>query len=237
MKRGYSGISASHERIVKRRRMLGGRPATVNRTSLSLANKVNRLIASQEKKWFDTSVTLTGFTNATPGQVFALNRIPEGVDEQQRIGRKIHLMNSSMAFTWSFYNPAATEYLRVCRVMVVYDSQTNGVIPAVTDVLETADALSHNNLNNSKRFRVLYDNFNMRGKGDNFDAQTLASFNGLKCYDKYTRRLDDDCVYAGSATADPNTGGLFVVAIVGGNVPGGVGIELLLNHRLRYTDA
>jgi len=207
------------------------------RPGASLAAKVNKLIRSQEKKWFDLGSTLSGFSNAVPSQVVQLNLIPEGIDEQQRIGRKIHLESSALTFAWEFPAPAAGEYVVSCRMILVYDNQTNGTLPVITDFLETDSPLSYMNLNNSKRFRVIYDNYNMCGKGDNFDGLSITGANGLQMYDRVYRRLDDDCVYPGSATTNPNTGGYYLLVLTNGNLTVAAGLQVRVQHRLRFTDA
>lgn len=88
----------------------------------------------------------------------ALLTIPEGLGEEQRVGRRITLRK--IAMRWDCLLPTtvtAANTADILRLMIVHDKQCNGALPANTDVLETNDYQSFNNLSNSMRFRTLYD--------------------------------------------------------------------------------
>ncbi len=113
----------------------------------------------QEMKFFDSvrddsTVQLTGTVQSS------LNLIPQGVEESQRIGRLIKVKYISCRFQIQLpqqTNQADIGIGDVCRIMLLYDKQCNGALPAVGDILETTVYESFMNLTNSKRFRTLFN--------------------------------------------------------------------------------
>ncbi len=90
----------------------------------------------------------------------SVNKIPQGVTEVQRIGRKCTLRSINWRFDIALpevdavADPPAND---IVRVIVYLDKQANGATAAVTDIVETADYQSFNNLANKHRFRTLMD--------------------------------------------------------------------------------
>ncbi len=108
----------------------------------------------------DASIAANGtiFTNGSAEA--SLLRIAEGNGESQRIGRKITVRQINWRFTImlpegdGLANPKNSTTI---RVILYLDKQANGAAATVTDILETDDWQSFNNLANSKRFRTLMD--------------------------------------------------------------------------------
>ena len=97
--------------------------------------------------------------------------IAQGVTEVQRIGRKCVVRS----IAWRFQIILATQAgiasgFDSVRVILYQDKQTNGAAAGVTDLLESADYQSFNNLANKSRFRTLmdrqYDMSSPAGAGD-----------------------------------------------------------------------
>ena len=130
------------------------------------------------------------------------------------------------------------------RFMIVYDKQTNGVLPALTDLLSafsgignaTARAIdvnSPNNLNNRDRFIVLADK--------RFTLQTGGpSSRHIKKY----KRLNTSVAYKSGATVgdvtDITSGGLYFIAyrdidLVNTTNPAAA-LAMTGDIRLRYQD-
>ncbi len=89
-----------------------------------------------------------------------LLEIPEGVGEEQRVGRKITV--KKLIYRYQITIPTTTTAANTSdtvRIRIVHDKQCNGALPAVTDVMATDFFLGLNNLNNVNRFRTLYDKF------------------------------------------------------------------------------
>ena len=102
----------------------------------------------------------------------SLNLIAQNVTESGRIGRKCTISNVSWRYSISLpeidavATPASPD---VVRVIVFLDKQCNGATATVTDVLESANFQSFNNLANKSRFRTLMD------RTHNINYLTLAS--------------------------------------------------------------
>jgi hypothetical protein len=137
--------------VVKRRRMV-----VPGRTRVSgYYGRYNRA-GGNEVKFHDN---VTNATVATAGGI--IDNIPTGIasgtEESQRIGRQI--TGTRLNFNGILTLPAsAANATDVVRIMVVMDKQCNGATFSATDLLDTSgNFLSYRNLENSKRFRVLYD--------------------------------------------------------------------------------
>ncbi len=109
-----------------------------------------------ELKFHD--VDLDDATIASGANVTAsINLIAQGVGESQRIGRKCTIKFISWRFTMTMPTRTAASISDTVRVLLYLDKQANGATAANTDVLESADYQSFNNLSNKGRFRTLMD--------------------------------------------------------------------------------
>ncbi len=90
----------------------------------------------------------------------SINLIAQGVTESTRIGRKCNIRNIGWKFELQLAevdggaNPLDPDTV---RVILYLDKQANGATAAVTDILESNDYQSFNNLANKSRFRTLMD--------------------------------------------------------------------------------
>ncbi len=97
----------------------------------------------------------------TAGTITAtVNIIPQDVTEKTRVGRKCTIKSIGWRYRINLpeqdavATPANSD---VVRVIMYLDKQANGATAAVTDLLESANFHSFNNLANKSRFRVLHD--------------------------------------------------------------------------------
>lgn len=219
-KRGFSGISAAHSAAVKRRKVRGdSRPASVA-TVTTLAKKVNRILSEQERKNFDVSGTLVAMVAGTP-QIIQLSSIPQGDDATSRDGRKISLVSSQMRFNIS----GADSF----RVIVMQDMQSNGVSPAVGDVLTAPTNIrSPLTLDFKERFRVIYDNFCTYAKGD-YPQQATDPRPGM--YFALIPEERAQVEYGGIGNI-PITGAVFMYILCEDTAA-----NISYYHRLRFTDS
>ncbi len=103
----------------------------------------------------DDAVVATGGT-VTP----TIAIIPQGVTEIQRVGRKCTINAIGWRFSVSLPEVdgvATPPNPDTVRVLLFQDKQANKATAAVTDILESADYQSFNNLANKGRFRTLMD--------------------------------------------------------------------------------
>lgn len=87
--------------------------------------------------------------------------IPQGDGHDQRIGRKVFLNKIHQSINITLKNVPATQpdgqVSDVVRVIMYMDTQTNGAAATVAMILATATYDAWRNLNNSERFKILYD--------------------------------------------------------------------------------
>ena len=106
-----------------------------------------------EKKFIDVSNTLYNFD--TTGTIQLLNGCSQATDYNDRIGRKIIVR--SIQLRGLVYPLDTTTATSLCRMILLYDCQTNGAAPAITDVITSATSTAPLNLNNRDRFKILMD--------------------------------------------------------------------------------
>ncbi len=133
---------------------------------------------TDELKFFDLDIDdAVVATNGTIAQV-SCNNIPQGTTESERIGRKCVIK----AINWRYevIMPNAqnmTSVLDTVRVILYLDKQCNGATATVTNILESDDFQSFNNLANKQRFRILMDrthNLNCTAGAGNGTANDIA---------------------------------------------------------------
>lgn len=151
--------------ILKRAASRNGRPAKRKRTGQRGFMRTEGYYGrypplGNELKFIDTTLSATSVSNSGTIAVSTLHPVVSGTGESQRIGRKIVLRSVFVRWVTELgngTNPSATD--DGLRFIVYHDMQCNGATAAVTDVLETANYLSFNNLANKNRFKILMDKF------------------------------------------------------------------------------
>lgn len=209
-----------------------------------------------EKKvcFFGTNATggATLAFNST-GSVIALNLIQVGSSMFNRIGRKIEMR--SLRLTGSIDTltvTRATVSPDLGKIMIVYDRQTNGALPAITDIVQDTDQTGVNqtgprsgiNMNNRERFVKIVDII-MTLPQATATAGVLTNVypNDLSNPHRFDvfRQLRGLTTHYGADSnpaviGDIRTGGLYIVAFA----QQGAGTELYSSNwsvRLKYTDA
>jgi len=98
------------------------------------------------------TIFLNGSAEAT------LLRIAQGTGESQRIGRKVTIRSINWRFNITLIGTTALASTSdSVRIILYLDKQTNGAAAAITDILESDNFQSFNNLANKARFRTLMD--------------------------------------------------------------------------------
>jgi len=107
-----------------------------------------------------------GPSNVT-GQVLLLNGITQGSLSDDMIGAKALLKSISFKYfvkrnvsTVATFNTTQPE---IVRVLLVYDSEPNGVLPAFGDILTSISVTALPNSSNTDRFTILSDNVHELG--------------------------------------------------------------------------
>ncbi len=120
--------------------------------------KYLKTIVNVEIKHFDVQQTSAAI--GTTPIITQLSNIPQGDTTITRDGNQCKVLGIDFGFVIAQH---ASATISTIRVMLVCDNQTNGVIYVAGDLLEDVTAtdavVSPRNLDNSRRFQVLYDRF------------------------------------------------------------------------------
>jgi len=168
------------------------------------------------------------------GALVLLNGCTRGSDIANRIGRQIVV--KSIQFNISNYSADATGIDQTHRVLLVYDKQSNGVTPAVTDILTASTCWAMRNLNNRNRFIILYDNV-MAVKGDDPAQWTSGNvrIHETRYYRRHNLKVQFNAGDAGTV-ADMATGALYMI-LIGSVAAGATAGNSIGNCRVRFIDS
>lgn len=205
----------------------GGRPRG---TALAVAKR--KLMGLMEKKVIDTGVA--NYACNTTGSVTLVNGCAQGTDFTNRVGRKYTNVTVQLEGLLAPVDTTTDSAVK-CRVMLVWDSQANGALPSVTDVLTAATASSFMNLNNRDRFRVLCDENHTIGGISDVATQTYAYGHPINISVFKKVNLETVCDGTTSAIGDIQTGSIFLLTIGTGGA--GVGAVFSGAVRVRFIDA
>lgn len=165
------------------------------------------------------------------GTITLLNTIPQGAGTSERVGKRVALKSLQMRGNVSSSSTATRNDI---AYMIVYDKRPTGVLPAITDILNSASPHSFNNDVNSGRFRILkrIDEVLVG------NPSTLISPNSILNAEFYLnlKMLPQVFKAAGTgAIGDIEEGALYLVTV--GSVSAGTGAASLgVGFRLRYVD-
>lgn len=246
--------SAAEQKAYKARQMAAMRDlASLRRdpvalSQLGITTPLPPMRMKGEVKCLDNPQAL--YTLNTTASITAQNLIRAGSSFFNRIGRKVNLKSLEFkAYVQPIRTVASQDYL---RVMIVYDHQTNGTAPSISDIIQdidqagsaTVNAQSSPNLNNRDRFRILYDEKILApsitvtaGVTTNLGPvdpvqKTFEISRFIKLKGLHTQYKADS---SPAVVGDIATGGLFLVTF--GNIAtGNEGWQLTSSSRLRYYD-
>lgn len=156
-----------------------------------------------EAKKIDRAQNTLSFSNDVPG-IVALNLCATGSDYTNRNGRKIIMEEVSVL---GIVRPVdATAQPTLARLLLVFDRQTNGALPAITDILDASTSISSWNLNNRDRFEILED---ISWPLTESNVRPLVYIHDV-CY-----ALNHTTVYGGTGAAitDVQSGSLLLVTV------------------------
>lgn len=188
--------------------------------------------------------------NTTPG-INPMNLIVQGTSFYNRIGRKINMLSVNLhaRVTMNGLRQADSDY---CRVMVIYDKQTNGALPIAADILQNvaqdgtvqSSSLCDINLNNRDRFVILADEKIVLpptavttfdpGNLDSCQKTCMHVERFIKLKGLKTQFKADTAATA--LITDIATGSLIILT-AGEHAAGTEGYALNLTWRLRYSDS
>lgn len=185
-----------------------------------------------ERKTID--VDPASYVCDTTGSVTLLNGVATGTDFTDRIGRKITI--KSLYLTGFIAPTDDTITHNMARIIVVYDMQTNGAAPVVTDVLKSSTSTSQINLQNRDRFRILIDKRYCVAKVDNTATQTFSGAPSMHKVQIY-KRLNLETLFGGTAATvgSIQTGSIYLITI--GSAAANAGSSFTGSSRVRFLDS
>lgn len=189
------------------------------------------VIKSKETGFVDLAVAT--YACDTTGSITLIATVPQGAGTSSRVGKKI--MFKSIQGRGEF--SAGSAYgLNHCALIIVYDRQPQGALPAITDILNTATSRSFNDDDASGRFTIL-KRVDEIVVGDNDTNPTAIPVMVLANF--YLDLKDLPSTFKSAATgaiADIETGALYAITV--GNVAAGLTAAALnIGYRTRYWDA
>lgn len=201
----------------------------LRRQNAGINNQIHRPLnrIKPELKWADISTAgapgpFGGFTRQM------LNALQTGANPTNRIGRKVTW--TKLLLRYAAHVDSATTPTSGCamRLMVIYDKQTNGSAPIVTDVLVTDEFNSAMNLDNRDRFLILADVITpVFGLGG--PAAVAGVINR-----KFNLETNFNANNIGSI-ADITTGSIYLM-YAQSNSLSGLNISFNMKSRLRFVD-
>jgi len=183
-----------------------------------------------ELKDIEPGTTFPG-TVSNSGTLQLLNGVANGTDFTNRIGRKINMVDLEVKMF--FFPISGNAYPGdVIRVMLIYDKQTNGALPAVSDILTSAYPLSFTNLNNRNRFEVLHDEAVALNPQATVGT-TLGNGAPENKWREFRVKLRHDTIYGstGANIADIKSGAIYMLTISAFAV-----WQIAWNARVRFYD-
>lgn len=190
--------------------------------------------------WNDGSTATLSFTW---GHIVPLNLIGSGSGVNQRIGRKITIKSAQVRGTLQIRSELAESDLfpdTAARIMLVYDTQTNGAIATSAQIFAptgaSVTAWSPMNLDFRERFRVLADK--------QYAVVSTYPSNGIsiKMYKKMNLETTYNIDTSPGAISQINTGALYLIVVLSNTTDNSTNPltaypRLSYHARLRYTDA
>lgn len=184
-----------------------------------------------EHKLIDTAVA--GYVCDTTGTVTLMNGVAQGTDYTNRVGRKF--VNLTVQLEGSIQPLDVTTGPTKCRVMVIYDKQPNGALPAITDVLSASTSNAFMNLNNRDRFIVIANINETIGGVSNVATQSYAQSPNVVNVSLYKAiKMETINDGTGATVGDIQSGSIFLLT-VGDQAPGAGG-AFVGALRVRFDD-
>lgn len=187
-----------------------------------------------EKKVIDTA--LANYDVNATGSVTLISGCATGTDYTERIGRRTNITAIQLRGRMQVQTDSASTTPQCGRVMIVEDMQCNGVIAAITDILQTANVHSFNNLNNRERFKIHYDQVFDFGVFSQTTDQSFAT-NLMHHFEVY-KPVNIPVVYEGTSnTIGSISSGAIYLVFIGSTAAGTNDILAPTTCRIRFVDA
>lgn len=203
--------------------------------SANSSRQLNRRgVASKETGYVD--LAFATYNLDTTGSIALVATIAQGASVNQRVGKKIMLKSLQVR---GYLQNGAASYFNDCAVILVYDRRPTGSLPAITDVLVTANSSAFNNDANSGRFKIIRRwDFELIGNVTGTLATQQLTDCTAKTADDFVKLKGLPTVFKAAGTGaigDIEEGALYVIT-VGNNVAGTTAAQANLAFRTRFVD-
>lgn len=192
-------------------------------------------IMNAEKKFFEDTQDVTAITSAGQIAFISLNRIPQGTTESTRVGGKCRIKSIHLRAQSIYAPPTAAAPNTAVRILLYLDKQCNGATATVAQIIETADEMAFNNLENSNRFNILMDKFYTHNTLSSTitAADVVVHYSTNKCF-KYNHKCDIPLDFSSTtgAITEIKSNNVGILAIIGS----ASGLSLVITSRIRFTD-
>ncbi len=129
------------------------------------------------------------------------NEVAQGVTESTRVGRKFVIRSINWRFSCTKSVTTSSVVNDTVRVILYLDKQCNGATAGITDILESDDFQSFNNLANKSRFRTLMDRtYSMNSYGLAGDGTTTDGASWTQ-HDSFFKNVTIPIEYDATAAA------------------------------------
>lgn len=189
------------------------------------------LTSHQELKVVDTANAT--YLCDTVGTVTLIGGVATGNDFTDRVGRKV--LWKSVLINGYVQPQDATADASLSRVMLVYDSQANGALATIANILTAVNVNSPNNLNNRDRFKVIMDKRVTTGFYNTTATSSVADKTIAEV--RKFKKLNLETIFGGTTAgiASIQSGALLLVTI--GSNAAGLATNLFATVRCRFVDA
>lgn len=173
-----------------------------------------------ELKSYNAAFNQTSVSSST--QYTLINAVSEGDDLTNRNGRRYQVTQLEYDYNVaiSAANYATLEAAQAQpisgRVLIVYDSQTNGAAPTINTILDQGSGTGiniqsgHRNMSYSQRFKVLVDEKYVLNNGSGLNVRLT----GIR---KFAQPLPVQCIGTGAAVTDIGSGSIYLIYVDSNN--------------------
>lgn len=174
-----------------------------------------------ERKYNDVGTALD-FDNAGTNNIVLLNGIAQGSDVTNRIGRRFN--NVSIQMRYTIQTAPTTPVAAAARLMLVFDTQSNGAAPTILQILSSNSTQGPMNLDNRDRFKVIHD-----------ITHVVQPSGPEIVYEKYYKKINLETTNSGTTNTVSSiaTGALYLLMI--GDLVSSEAVGFAIT-RVRYTD-
>lgn len=165
----------------------------------------------------------------TTGAIVLVATIAQGASINQRLGKRAMYKSFQIRGRVVGNSAAATN---IGTIMLVYDKRPTGSLPAITDVIETANAAALTNNDNANRFQILYRRqYSIVGNpaGPTDDTQ-----HSIDDFVKFKKPIGFKSAATG-AIDDIEEGAVYLIT-VGNNAAGTTAADSAVTIRTRFED-